>query len=71
MCASLNHRRKIKAEPIWQTPRKLTESPQLNTFTPGLNQSVHANTAQSSKDSASLVVCTRKKFLVRGCGFFV
>jgi len=69
MCASLNHRRKIKAEPIWQTPRKLTESSQLNTFTPGLNQSVHANTAQSSKDSASLVVCTRKNFWFGGADF--
>jgi len=24
-----------------------------------------------SKDAASLVVCTRKNFLVGGCGFFV
>ena len=26
---------------------------------------------KSSKDSASLVDCTRKNFLVVGCGFFV
>ena len=26
---------------------------------------------KGSKDSASLLVCTRKNFLVAGCGFFV
>jgi len=29
------------------------------------------DSAKSSKDSTSLAVCTRKKFLVGSCGFFV